>query len=417
MSESSVTTKVTGSLHVPDQVMALAERLSTVHGTVVITNEANGFHLNMASPVALENDGSVELLKRHLAVNASRYLGIGKFANRSGDVSDREMAGYCMKYRIPYNVYELLYNFPTLADRGIKESGAKVVVAARERKLVDDGKGNMIPPPPGVCVPLSSLPGDHPAIWYLKDYRGYDIATLERQFRASWCVQELPQAQRNALDIYYKPLPGGFANTPQGRIIFFADMYGVEHGWQGRVLSFSQDGKQYYLHPYTFQWVHCENFNEETGKWEPVPQFATSKIKWEMQRYKTSDYMARAEVIFGLDAAIAWNEDKVIESCVLTEGPLDAGRPGPPGVCMVGGFLSEQQADILNNRFRTIWYVADMDAPGQKTAEKVRQRLAGKGLRELSLPAGNKKDLGDLSNESAKLFLAPVYIHARGFDV
>jgi len=415
--EPSETSSVAGRGVIPDQVRVLAERLSAVHGTVVVTKERSGYHLNMASPVALENDGSIELLKRHLAVNASRYLGLDKFASRQG-TEENDRSAMCMKYRRPYRVYDLLYSIPTLADRGIQEPKHKVICHARERKLVSDGRGNMIPPPPGRCVGLSSLPDNHPAVWYLKTYRGYDIDRLEKQFGAAWCVEELSQQQRDSLDIYYSPLPGGFANTPQGRIIFFADIYGVRQGWQGRIPEYQDGNKKFFWHPYRNLWVHCENWDAEISKWVPVAELAKGPLQWKkLQKYKTADYMSRAEVLFGFDAAVEWNVDKVVESCALAEGPLDAGRVGPPGVCMVGGFLSEAQAALLNARFRAVWYVADLDAAGQEAAASVRRHLSGRGLREMTLPEGVKKDLGDLSDTSARVFMAPMVLGAMGYDI
>lgn len=398
------------------RIRNLADALAKVHGDVTVTSESKGIHLNMASPIALEKDGDIELAKKHLAVNASRYLCQGRYVNMRHS-GNNDMAAYCMKYRKPYSVRELLLMDPIevrCPQYGGKEH--KVYYANRERRLVSDGKGNMIPPGPGHVIPILDLPEDHPAVWYLKTYRKYDLHRLTDQFRVGYCDQELDRPTREALDIYYRPLPLGFASTPQGRIIFFADVHGVQVGWQGRVIDYSDQGKQFYWHPYQDRWIHCEDFNPTTGKWEPIDEIRDSKLEWKkLPKYKTADYMARAEVVFGFDAAVRWNEGKVVETAVLCEGPLDAGRAGPPAVGMVGASLSELQAALLTSRFRNIWFVRDQDRAGISSLKSVEAHLGAHGLRMLDLPANSNKDLGDLDPTWVNTFMAPVYLGAAGF--
>lgn len=412
------TTQSLGGSNVPPQVLNLAEQLAKRHGRVVVTLENRGYHLYMASPKGLEMDGSVELTKRHLAVNASLFLGLGKFGAQSHDRKN-DAVGFCMKYRVPYTMYDLLHTIPPLSERGIDEKvEAKVICAARERKLQADGNGNMIPPHPGKVVPLPELPDSHPAIWYLKIYRGYDIDTLYRQFRVSWCVEELSEPERRAYDIFYMPLPAGFASTPQGRIIFYADIYGVQQAWQGRIPEFVDGNRKFYWHPYNKRWMHCETREHAEAPWTPIDEIRNSRLEWKkLPKYKTADYTSRSEVLFGFDAAVEWNRDKVVETTIISEGPLDAGRVGPPAVCMVGSFFSEAQAALVTSRFRRIWIVADKDNAGKAAAASVMSRLAGHDVRQLELPESTKKDLGDLSQESAKIIVAPAVLGAHGHDV
>lgn len=43
---------------IPDNVKKLAEALSKLHGPVVVSREASGLHVRMASPICLAQEGS-----------------------------------------------------------------------------------------------------------------------------------------------------------------------------------------------------------------------------------------------------------------------------------------------------------------------------------------------------------------------
>lgn len=185
---------------VPRPVMNLAQALARKHGDVLVAREARGLHLYMASPEALERDGDIELKKRHLAVNADKFLGLGFFARRKGTY-DNERSARCMKYEKPYGVSELLSMSP-LASRGIHETTHDVKIGSVNKFLVDDGQGNMIPQPPGAVWRLSELDPSHQSIQYL-EARRFDPRAIERQFSAEYCYSEnLPRK-------YYRELPGG----------------------------------------------------------------------------------------------------------------------------------------------------------------------------------------------------------------
>lgn len=57
---------------------------------------------------------------------------------------------------------------PPLSVRleGMNDEG-KVIDTKARKHLIDDGLGNMIPDHPGVVIPLSQLPPDHPALFYM----------------------------------------------------------------------------------------------------------------------------------------------------------------------------------------------------------------------------------------------------------
>src|ERR1019366_4210417 len=120
---------------VPREIMLLAEKLASIHGTVVISRESSGCHLYMASPAALEQDGARELEKRHLAVNADKHFGLGAWRSSWGTY-DADNTGMCMKTEKPYRVSTLKAMQP-IHRRGYQAS-TDVQVRVKERYLVPD---------------------------------------------------------------------------------------------------------------------------------------------------------------------------------------------------------------------------------------------------------------------------------------
>ena len=392
--------------NLPHQIKNLAEALAKKHGTVVASRGERGIELQMASPIALIHDGAVELDKRHLYVNAERYLGIGQWHQKVGTYN-ADRSGWCMKYGKPFNVSDLL-RMPPLESRGVNAGKSpSVVVGSIERKLIDNGKGNMVPPGPGEVVPILDLPEENPGVWYLKS-RGYDLHILTDQFRCAWCTKELPVDR--AMGIYWKKLSLGFKRTPQGRIIFFADIGGVRQGYQARIPEAKEDGHKFYWHPYLGEWTHCEDWDEVSQKWLPSPEVKRSPLGWDIAKYMTGPHVARSQILLGLDAAIRWNHDFRIEQpvTIVTEGPLDAARWGPPAVAQLGKYLSPQQADLLAQNFSRVIYVMDDDTAGNVARKRVVTQLKGRvKLITPTLPEWNSetnqrvKDPGDLAPAQA----------------
>ena len=56
------------------EITDLANRLAYIHGSVRVAIENSGMHLYLASPACLEEDGLIELTKKHLAVNVDKWL-------------------------------------------------------------------------------------------------------------------------------------------------------------------------------------------------------------------------------------------------------------------------------------------------------------------------------------------------------
>lgn len=394
MSDEHAITTAGDLTAVPKVVMNLAEALAAKHGDVTVAMENRGLHLYMASPVALERDGDIELRKRHLAVNADRYLGTGSWGSRRGTY-DNDLSARCMKYEKPYRVTELLAMSP-LATRGIRATESSVKIGSVGKFLVDDGNGNMIPQPPGRVWALTDLPEGHQAIQYLR-HRGFDPEAITRQFGGSYCYdQNLPARM-------YRELPGGFRDTPQGRIIFNIDMLGVRRGWQARLIEMTMGDVHMVWHPYDDEW---KILKVRTGdKWKLTPEFAEyDDVKWDPSKYKTGTGTLRNSAIMGLDAAIMDNALHDRCALVICEGPLDAARLGPPAVAILGKSMSHEQARILRKTARHLIFVPDNDTAGMKSLARVREVLSGADLRIAELPA-KVKDAGEMSYDQAHDFM------------
>lgn len=383
MSESYTTNGNLNPSDVPEQVKNLADALAAIHGHVHIAREENGIHLYMASPKCLELYGESELTKRHLAVNATRALGIGAggMSVTTGNQRKRDSCACCMKTRTPYRLTQLLAMKP-LADRGVMAPTAGVTSGNVERVLVADQNGVMIPPGPGVTIPVIDLPAGHPGRIYL-ERRGYDLAALWHQFRTSWGEKELENPSQYG--IYYRNLPLGFKATPQARIIFFADVYGVQRGWQGRVLDLvDEEGRiKYYFHPYRQCWVPCEVKNER-GAWVPNAEASSGMMKWDMAKYLNAKHSSRSECLLGFDSARAAGR-----TLILVEGPLDAGRFGPPSIPLTGSTLTEGQANLIAGEFDRVCYIPDKGVAGDRAAMIVTKMLGPRlDLRVWNIPDG-----------------------------
>lgn len=78
--------------NVPQQILELANKLKLRHGDILIARERNGYHLYFASPACLTTMGVAELSKKHLALNAEKYLGLGSFRRLVGTYNAKTLA-------------------------------------------------------------------------------------------------------------------------------------------------------------------------------------------------------------------------------------------------------------------------------------------------------------------------------------
>ena len=392
-----------------DQAIAnLSNALARVHGPGKIMRESSGRQIYFPCPDCIKVKGREELADRKLAVNIDRYLRLGKYKELSADHAD--YSGYCMRMGRVYKVSDLLRMTP-IQQRGFPEARSGVVSSANKPCLIDDGRGNMIPDHPGEVVSLAELPENHPAIVYLKR-RGYNIDGLIKQFRASFCLKEAPTDWSKGRG--YRVVYEDFLDTPQNRIIFYGDMFGVQRGWQARVIDTVHEGIRYYLHPYTNQWMPAEH---EVGKgWEALPHIIEARGKFNVSKYKTAFSASRNELLMGLDAALAWNQANrpgLPPLAILTEGALDAARFGPSGIALLGKHCSPGQMAVILSRFRFVVYAGQNDAPSRQLGESIQQQCGGKiGCVSIYPPAGFK-DFGETTDDVAQQHLNSAIRHFK----
>lgn len=407
---------------IPRGVRRLAEALSRLHGPAVIRNETNGYHIYLPSPECIKTDGRKELQSKHLTVNASKYLELPEWKLTHPKKHDKDFSAMCHKTNTRYRVTDLLNElmFPPLAKRGLANVPSHVLEAAvlKSECLVVDDKGNMVPPNPGKTTPIHELPLDHPAIQYLLA-RKYDPLLLYRQLRCAYCYEEYPENPDKG--IFYKRLPMRFRDTAQGRIVFYADIDEVQVGWQARIIEAvtqttdsPPQAIKLYWHPYESTWVPIEVKNTLTNKFEPIEgveiDTESYTLLWKPSKYKTAFGMSRNEVLLGIDAAVAWNKMVGLKkpTVVLVEGPLDAARFGPPGVAMLGKYLSDRQADLLIRKFKKIIVVADNDKAGLEAKLRIQEVLANKfiDLVFVNVPS-SFKDVGEMETLDALKLIQP----------
>ena len=273
---------------------------------------------------------------------------------------------------------------PSLDDRGYKNVQKKIQGFLDTATLVRDAKGNWIPKAPGKCTPLDELPADHVALQYLRS-RGYEAKALVEQFNAAYCYEEHADA-----DTYYKKLPYGFKFSPEGRIVFYMDMYGIRRGWQARLIELEFNNILHYWQPYEEKWVPIKyRKNEEMLPVDPAKDFKTPK-------YKTALGSKKTETFMGFDAAVDSGKDYTI----LVEGVLDAARLGIPAMSVQGKTLSDVQADLISDHFKRVFVIGDNDSSGKNLVEQVKEKMAAKSIacQEITIPP-QYEDVGDTPKE------------------
>ncbi|WP_309383719.1 hypothetical protein [Cerasicoccus frondis] len=196
----------------------VVSRLVALHGECALQRKPDGtVEVRMADPEMLEQDGDKELSSRHLYVNVSKYV-------REG----HDRAARCVKTGRVWDIRELLSMLPIEQRAGMHHPmSRRLSVFDLWESLVEDGGGNMVPLNAGQVIPLDQIEyPNHPALVYVRN-RGFEPAALVEQFRAGYCEQANPELKRSRM-------PSGLCAPPQGRLVFHADMYGVQQGWQAR---------------------------------------------------------------------------------------------------------------------------------------------------------------------------------------
>jgi DNA primase len=90
--------------------------------------------------------------------------------------------------------------------------------------------------------------------------------------------------------------------------------------------------------------------------------------------------------------------------CFVCEGPLDAGRLGPPAVAVCGKFFSEEQAGLLADAFDVLIVVPDNDAAGSKLPEYVAHWIGATRRVVVVNPPAYCKDSGEMTSTETQLF-------------
>lgn len=374
------TGKLTGvDIHV--EIELLANRLAQIHGGARIAKEKNGTIIYIPSPHCLEHYGLSEIYKKHLAIVVDWYM---------DPEHSNPNCGFCMKSNVRYNIEDLL-NMTPVNERGYKvtETQKKVTKSDSTKYLEYDEDGNLVPTSPGDVIPIHECLDTNPGVQYLLK-RGYDLTMLWQHMRVSFCTKENPK-------VPYGWQPEGFRKTPQGRIIFYIDQFGVNRGWQGRILETVDNNLKYFWHPYKEVWVPVEEKTKEGFK--PLPGYDG----WNPGKYIIGMGTSRNDVLLGFDAAVKYNEGKTTKTLILTEGPLDAAKIGPPAVAVMGKWVSEGQAALASNSFNNIIIIPDNDRGGQDFLNHARRSLGVFGVapKVIELPE-NVNDVGTLTIEDAQ---------------
>lgn len=442
----------------PEAVKQFAERMAKAQGTKVkLSTERSGYHLYIPCPDCLHDHGAKEIEDPKYAINLSKHLAIGdqyqdlkvrkmsldptvmEAAYQAEEVRDKAV-GICMRTRESKQPHKFsvrsLLNMGTVEDRHPDIRTRCEVIggvgnADRESHWEPDENGVLCPPPPGDVIPITELPPSHPAVEYLTE-RGYNLQRLWEQFRCSFCTSEYPAGTNG---IYYRKLPGGWADTPQHRIIFYSMVNGVAATWQGRYperIVTNQEGSQdrYMLHPYDtvrpghrpvsgdagirFTWSHVATRGNQQSAWVPVPPYDERDAEGHLRfnpskgspsKYRTAKYSNRE--LMGWDAAMARADadDSPFKWIVLCEGPLDAARVGPGGVALIGASISPENAVKVASNFHVAFTAFDNDLAGRAATQKIGQTLMGARQRNptiqlvIPLEVSGGKDIGDMKQD------------------
>jgi hypothetical protein len=392
-----------------DRIQWVIDALQRVHGPGHTSREKHGLHLMLACPECLAAWGHRERRGKHLTFNIEKYLGIGAYANRFAEGGKKGLkSGYalCMKEHRPFS-YEELLAYPTLEERGYLNHSSRIVYGGNTvRYLINDGVGNAIPDHPGIVRPISTLPYDHPCMVFIRG-RDLDPVQLTRHFRAAWCEEEAPEGEqygnrwyRKHSDDGFTPWkPGSWKSTPQGRLILYSDVMGVQVAWQGRYLENKVPGVgTFVFHPYKKVWMLRPPWKK--GE-DPV-------------KYVTATGSERNSQLCGYDAVktVARAMPFGDRYCVLTEGPLDAARFPGHGLAVLGKYLSENQALLVAAEFTRAILAFDGDKPGREACADAEELLRSRGVQTKRLFGphegqddngnGPKLDPGGITYDEAK---------------
>lgn len=169
---------------------------------------------------------------------------------------------------------------------------------------------------PGLCLPLTELPANHPAIVYLRDVRRFDPAYLSSRYDVRFCIE-----------------PSSGYSMAVNRIICPVYVNGRMVTWQGRYTG--------------------------DADWKQVP------------KYYNHRGAAKSATLYDFDFA---RQSPII---TLVEGPMDAWRHGTGMAALLGRTLSETQVNLICTYWKAAIVALDADAllQSEMAVEKLRRHL------------------------------------------
>lgn len=407
----------TTSIELNKDLALIITKLLRAHFTGCLHNVGSGhLELSIPDPELLQVDGPKELYSKHLYVNLTKFL-----------AGEHDRAAHCIKTKTFYNIKDLLTITP-LEKRNLNKDyrwalgwdPAPFIKSFKNKDILtaslmfncpieelSDGKACISP---GRCIPLSDLPENHPAIEYLRNRGFQQIPTLEKQFNASFCVEENPQIKHLILGAdasSYKVDPLQF--SPQGRIIFQANQFGITKLWQGRIIEKTVNNEKYYYAFYGEEnprngWVKVAHLDPSTKKFIPEQGINPSILK---RKYIIAPGTKSSNTILGFDAARAYNVGRPVKTIGICEGVLDAAKMGPPFCSVMGSSLSIGQLKLISCEFDRLLIACDHDLVGREMLDRLYKNLSYLGgieYQEFEYPL-NYKDLGEIKDANEILTL------------
>lgn len=380
----------------------LINRFLHVHFTAKLhVSKLGGVEISIPDPELLRDDGPKELYSKHLYVNLSKYLS-----------RENRDAAYCVKTHKSYSIDVLLAMDPINERRDITWNVNRYLRHFHTKELfipdftaADFESETKEAISPGICIPITALPSDHPAIVYLKSRGIADLGVLYDQFGTAFCDAENPQFKHiigRGEDYEVDPLK----SWTQGRLVFFARQGGFTATWQARPLDMVLGTqKLMYMHygknDSRNMWKTVAVKDPVSGKFKPVDGVKNRDIK---RKYVIAPGTKASNCLMGFDAAVRWNDtngkdpdDRIIG---LVEGVFDAARLGPPFCAVMGAGVSFGQMALINNKFKRVYFCPDHDAAGQALAKTLHSDFYGLGhaqVVELEYPL-NYKDIGEIDD-------------------
>lgn len=376
-----------------DYKETLAKNLCRIHGKGKLSHGRSGTILYLPCPTCLSKYGKRELKSQHLAVRMDEMV-------LSGERGENAWVATCMKNGCAYKYRDML----GMAPISVRIPGYSLQGFDIEKKVhtsyprMTDSHGVSVPFPPGDVIPITMLPGDHPAREYLEG-RNFNLQMLWDKFLTSFCVKELPRTKENG--VYYRPLVSPWRSTPQGRVVFFAKKEGSLTGWQSRIIEKEEGDLKFTLRP-DGSWVHTATKVEDEWVDEGDFQKAHEDKLWPPPKYRNAVGQNNGDAVFGYDYLVSCLEGIPMEErvVVLTEGPLDAARFGFLGIPVLGKTVQKGLLDSLRPLTNKIIMAGDNDTVGKGAATRMVKVITEYGFEvDRIYPPKEAKDFGELPDE------------------